>query len=343
MDRVIPTWLAPNVITLLGFMCTVIPHLIVLIGYSADLYGNIPTWLCLLAAIGQLFYMILDNADGKQARKTGSSSPLGLLFDHGCDAMNTFISGMTLFRVVQFGNTPTAVFASMVGMTTFYLATWEEYYVNALNLPMFNGANEGIVGVIFIYIITGICGCQIWTYQLGPLQANQVVLIAFAAMAVVTITSNIINVYKHDKQVFLKALYNLITIAYLNVTMIIVTYCSYTDVIGTSPRFLLYFIGFSFAKLVGHLQASHVAHEEFWQFRKSIVFSCTILNVQTLLGPFRENPTVNEYFLLSCFIFALIVYIHFTINIISQFSKALRIYAFKLGAREDADYHLTDA
>ena len=33
---------------------------------------------------------MLDNADGKQARKTGSSSVLGMLFDHGCDMITTF-------------------------------------------------------------------------------------------------------------------------------------------------------------------------------------------------------------------------------------------------------------
>jgi ethanolaminephosphotransferase len=33
-------------------------------------------------------YRIFDELDGKQARKTGSSSPLGLLFDHGCDAFS---------------------------------------------------------------------------------------------------------------------------------------------------------------------------------------------------------------------------------------------------------------
>ena len=36
-----------------------------------------------------LAYRILDEMDGKQARKTGNSSPLGLLFDHGCDAFTT--------------------------------------------------------------------------------------------------------------------------------------------------------------------------------------------------------------------------------------------------------------
>lgn len=33
-------------------------------------------------------YSTFDNVDGKQARRTGSSSPLGELFDHGCDALN---------------------------------------------------------------------------------------------------------------------------------------------------------------------------------------------------------------------------------------------------------------
>jgi phosphatidylglycerophosphate synthase len=32
---------------------------------------------------------MLDEMDGKQARKTGNSSPLGLLFDHGCDSFTT--------------------------------------------------------------------------------------------------------------------------------------------------------------------------------------------------------------------------------------------------------------
>ena len=33
-------------------------------------------------------YVHLDCLDGKQARRTKSSSPLGQLFDHGCDALS---------------------------------------------------------------------------------------------------------------------------------------------------------------------------------------------------------------------------------------------------------------
>ena len=31
---------------------------------------------------------MLDNMDGKQARRTQTSSPLGMLFDHGCDSFS---------------------------------------------------------------------------------------------------------------------------------------------------------------------------------------------------------------------------------------------------------------
>ena len=36
-------------------------------------------------------YQSLDAIDGKQARRTFSNTPLGELFDHGCDAVSTFL------------------------------------------------------------------------------------------------------------------------------------------------------------------------------------------------------------------------------------------------------------
>ena len=48
-------------------------------------------FLIFIFAIGLFVYNTLDNMDGKQARKIGASSPLGLIMDHGCDSMNTFI------------------------------------------------------------------------------------------------------------------------------------------------------------------------------------------------------------------------------------------------------------
>lgn len=52
------------------------------------LAGDLPSWVPLFSAGAVVFYTILDCLDGKQARRTGTSSPLGQLFDHGCDALS---------------------------------------------------------------------------------------------------------------------------------------------------------------------------------------------------------------------------------------------------------------
>lgn len=41
-------------------------------------------------------YQTFDAIDGKQARRTKTSGPLGQLFDHGCDAVTTSV-GLCLF------------------------------------------------------------------------------------------------------------------------------------------------------------------------------------------------------------------------------------------------------
>jgi len=41
-----------------------------------------------LCAVGLFIYQTLDAIDGKQARRIQCSSPLGELFDHGCDALS---------------------------------------------------------------------------------------------------------------------------------------------------------------------------------------------------------------------------------------------------------------
>ena len=53
--------------------------------------SEIPVWMGVYAAWALATYALLDNMDGKQARKTGTSSALGLLFDHGCDAAHASI------------------------------------------------------------------------------------------------------------------------------------------------------------------------------------------------------------------------------------------------------------
>lgn len=87
----------------------------------------------------------MDAIDGKQARRTGTGSPLGEVFDHGCDAINTTVSEILngfLFAdrltsqlevlltaaALNLGMGWWTVASQVFTLANFYLTTWEEYH-----------------------------------------------------------------------------------------------------------------------------------------------------------------------------------------------------------------------
>ena len=57
-----------------------------------------PGWVYLACAVGLFVYQSLDAIDGKQARRTQSNTPLGELFDHGCDSLSTGMYTLVCFE-----------------------------------------------------------------------------------------------------------------------------------------------------------------------------------------------------------------------------------------------------
>ena len=78
-----PHWVAPNLLTLVGFICCVLHYLLPAIydyDFTASLINSdhpIPNWVWLLVGVLLFASHTLDGIDGKQARRTGTSSPLG--------------------------------------------------------------------------------------------------------------------------------------------------------------------------------------------------------------------------------------------------------------------------
>ena len=78
-----PMWMAPNVLTLSGWSLLLV-NLGLLSFYDWD-YGTtgnahrepIPSWVWLCCGIFHFLSHTLDGIDGKQARRTGATSPLG--------------------------------------------------------------------------------------------------------------------------------------------------------------------------------------------------------------------------------------------------------------------------
>lgn len=128
-----------------------------------------PEWIYYSFALGLWLYSTFDNVDGRQARRTGTSSPLGELFDHGCDALNCTFGAIVQMSAMGLGHTKAAVLIFVIATTGFYLSTIEEYHTGTLYLGYINVPTEGVCILCIMYCISGFYGPAIWQTQLGDL------------------------------------------------------------------------------------------------------------------------------------------------------------------------------
>lgn len=112
-----------------------------------------------------LLYQTLDNMDGKQAVKTKSASPLGLLFDHGVDAINSIFGSANWIIALMLDPVKDAglCFACVFGpYGLFYIGTWEEYHTGELIMPIINGPSEGLLGGAMMNFVSWWAGPEFW-------------------------------------------------------------------------------------------------------------------------------------------------------------------------------------
>ncbi|XP_045175187.2 choline/ethanolaminephosphotransferase 1-like [Mercenaria mercenaria] len=151
----IPRSWAPNTITLVGLLLNVLTTFI-LICYNPDGEREAPGWAYLGCAVGLFIYQSLDAIDGKQARRTQSNTPLGELFDHGCDSLSTVFVMLGCCISLKLGHDPMVLLFEMcLSEFCFYLAHWQTYVTGTLKFGMID-VTEGQFFVMAIYTLCAI-------------------------------------------------------------------------------------------------------------------------------------------------------------------------------------------
>ncbi|KAK5172296.1 uncharacterized protein LTR77_003934 [Saxophila tyrrhenica] len=162
----LPLWLAPNMVTLLGFFF-IIGNVALLAVVDPDLLGPKQQWVYYSYAFGVWAYSTMDNIDGKQARRTGTSSGLGELFDHGIDSLNCTLASLLETSAMGLGATKLGAFTALVPTLPMFFSTWETYHTHTLYLGYFNGPTEGLILASAIMITSGLYSPQIWREPLS--------------------------------------------------------------------------------------------------------------------------------------------------------------------------------
>lgn len=82
---------------------------------------------------------LADGVDGKQARRTNSSTPLGELFDHGLDSWACVYFVVSVYSIFGRGASGVSVFVLYyllwIVLFSFILSHWEKYNTGVLFLP----------------------------------------------------------------------------------------------------------------------------------------------------------------------------------------------------------------
>ncbi|KAK8061564.1 CDP-alcohol phosphatidyltransferase [Apiospora phragmitis] len=169
--ELLPLWLAPNMVTLIGFFF-ILANVGLLVIFIPDLVGPGPGWMYLSFAFGLFMYQTMDNIDGKQARRTGTSSGLGELFDHGIDSLNCTLANWRHGP----GNVQIGRLHCLVPLPPMFFSTWETYHTHTLYLGVINGPTEGLLIACAVMAMSGIYGPDIWTTPFIELLRTQVLL-----------------------------------------------------------------------------------------------------------------------------------------------------------------------
>jgi len=207
----VPTNLAPNVITLASFACNILSFYVTYLEVGNDYEMELSRNTCLMQAIIHFSYLALDNLDGKQARKTGTSSAYGMLLDHGCDVFTNIIVCFNMSHLLMLGDSdffsPLYFMALLPG---FYTLTYQEYVFGELTLGYCNGADEGNVLVSLFSFFGFLFGSDIYSREImGFTLGRLIAFMTFILSMLTTVVASLLKILrKAGYKAFIRALYD---------------------------------------------------------------------------------------------------------------------------------------
>ncbi|PIK37769.1 putative ethanolaminephosphotransferase 1 [Apostichopus japonicus] len=345
----VPMWVAPNLLTFLGLLLILLLYLILAYldwwYYASNRtvleYPAIATSVWFFCAACQLVSHTLDGIDGKQARRTGSSTPLGELFDHGSDSVVAGLLPLALYSIFgkgmeDFGGNGWIFFGiawNIVGQ--FVISHWEKYLTGVLFLPW--GYDFAQLAMGIVYILTGAFGYEIWkgnTYF--GFQFNYLFLVAvFVGFFLQALPQSIYNIYKsyRDGTGKGRSLYDaaepMFPVLLLFLTSFAWGLFSPSDVMERDVRTYC----LTFALVLSNITCRLIISQMTDTRAPSFNWLLLLYTVSAFVCCITDLGHQELYVLYAVFLLILIVHMHYGICVVRQLCVHFGIYAFSLQKR----------
>ncbi|KAJ3447240.1 ethanolaminephosphotransferase [Anaeramoeba flamelloides] len=307
----------------MGFGFVVISFIITW-AYSPTFTEFVPRWVSYLSAGTTFLWLILDNCDGKQARKTKNESPVGQLLDHGCDCLSATLCFCTFYSVIGMGGGHDLFLSYVFGMVSFYFALWEEMMTDFFHLGIINVPDEGLIFTTICFLITGF-NPDFWKYKILKISLITIFNVTVFASSILTFIQGLLagikgdNFKKNSRNNNIKSILPCL----LPITIIFIWYISDLDLPNRQLRMIISVIGVIFANINFRVTLAHVSsNHEMWFYAKRMWALFIPLPLYVLFG----KDYLSEYlFLLIWFIYGLLSFLHLGLSVTFQLSSYLGI------------------
>ncbi|EFX71419.1 hypothetical protein DAPPUDRAFT_60250 [Daphnia pulex] len=332
----LPLWLAPNLITITGLFVNILTSL-VLVYYNPDGKEESPRWAALMCAAGIFIYQTLDAIDGKQARRTNSSSPLGELFDHGCDSLSTVFVALAACVTVGLGTHPWWMFFQcFTGFALFYCAHWQTYVSGTLRFGKID-VTEAQYGIMGLHLLTFIFGSNMWQQNLPMMGFGwniAVVVSVFLAQSYTFFTEYLGCILSGGKGkngstiAGTSVLSPAIPLGLVIVPAYIIACKSEEHIFEEHPSLYIIAFGLVVAKVTNRLVVAHMTRSEM-DYLDSVLIGPALL----FLNQYFNNFIQEYYVLWLCLLWAAIDLYRYCHRVCLEICGALNIELFRIKAR----------
>ncbi|XP_038622681.1 ethanolaminephosphotransferase 1-like isoform X1 [Tachyglossus aculeatus] len=339
--KIVPLWIAPNLLTFSGFLLILINYLILCHydwDYSASGSGRIPNWVWWFAALSTFCAYTLDSIDGKHARRTQSCTPLGELFDHGLDSWATSLFILSWFSACASPEgTPgvsvhTMYLSLIIVLFNFMFSHWEKYNTGVLFLPW--GYDLSQVALVAAYVLTASVGVEIWYRPLvfGYYITAVLMTLIIGCSIFLSLPQTLHNIHMAYMKKTLKkdslyeSLLPLVSPAILFLLLTAWVALSPCDILIKQPRLFLWMVGVAFSNVTCRViicQMSNTRSEPFhWLLfpLAAVVFAA----ITGLLGRLEES------ILTVLTVLATAAHVHYGLCVGRQLSQHFNIYTFSM-------------
>lgn len=353
----VPLSIPPNILTLAGFACTLLNAFLLsyydynFVASSDDkrsddsLHKPIPSLVWLICAINLFLAHTLDGIDGKQARRTNSTGPLGELMDHGVDSWTALFVPMyvySFFGSSDYSFGPHRMFFVLWSVfLTFYVTHWEKYNTGILYLPWSYDLSQ--LFLLGCSLTTYWSSYKVWkaTFPLIGWPYSQVFELILYFSIFATLPMPIYNVYttcksgKSKYTTFKEVIRPLVPFTLLFLVSVLWAYYSKTDVLARDPRVYYFTVGTIFSNISCRLIISQMSSTQCELINWfAITFSLVAL-------PSLLFPSMAAIELLSLRLLALVLtigHVHYAVSVVQQMCDHFKINCLSLARRPTERY-----